>query len=233
MSLPAITDPGTCVTPTSIIDSEHASISAYAARHSAGCDDDLAKSIALYYAIRDGIRYDPYAIKLSPAGLRASGTLAAGRGWCVSKAVLLAACCRAVNIPAALGFADVQNHLSTARMRRTMGTNIFYWHGYTAIRLNGRWVKATPAFNRELCAKFRILTLEFDGVEDSIFHPFDADGQAHMEYLAHRGEFAEVPLAALQADFARHYPDFMLSIDAGDFDREVAAELAASPLTMG
>ncbi len=141
--------------------------------------------------------------------------------------MLLAACCRAVNIPAALGFADVQNHLSTARMRRTMGTNIFYWHGYgyTAIRLNGRWVKATPAFNRELCAKFRILTLEFDGVEDSIFHPFDADGQAHMEYLAHRGEFAEVPLAALQADFARHYPDFMLSIDAGDFDREVAAEL--------
>lgn len=176
------------------------------------------------YAIRDGIRYDPYSIELSPNGLCASHTLAAGRGWCVSKAVLLTACCRASGIPAALGFADVQNYLSTERLRRTMGTNVFYWHGYTSILINGRWVKATPAFNQELCGKFRILPLEFDGVEDSIFHPFDADGQKHMEYLAYRGEFADLPLEAMRADFATHYPDFMQSIDAGDFDREVAAE---------
>ena len=224
MNAPAIPDPSTCLAATPIIESDHGSITAYCAEHNAAGDDVRTQAVALYYAVRDGIRYDPYSIKLSPAGLCASGTLAAGRGWCVSKAVLLTACCRAAGIPAALGFADVQNHLSTERMLRTMGTNVFYWHGYTSILLNGRWVKATPAFNKELCEKFRILPLEFDGVEDSIFHPFDADGQEHMEYLAYRGEFAEVPLDAMRADFSRHYPDFMQSTDAGHFDREVAAE---------
>ena len=224
MNAPAITDPRTCLATTPIIESDHAAITAYCAQHSVAGGDDQARAVALYYAVRDGIRYDPYSIKLSPTGLCASATLAAGRGWCVSKAVLLTACCRAVGIPAALGFADVQNHLSTERLRRTMGTNVFYWHGYTSILLNGRWVKATPAFNQELCEKVRILPLEFDGEEDSIFHPFDADGQEHMEYLAYRGEFAEVPLEAMRADFSTHYPDFMQSAGAGDFDREVAAE---------
>ena len=228
MNAPGITDPRTCLVASPIIDSDHASIAAYTARRSSASDSTQAKAVALYYAIRDGIRYDPYSIDLTPAGLRASQTLANGRGWCVSKAVLLSACCRAAGIPAALGFADVQNHLSTERLRRTMGTDIFYWHGYTSILLNGRWVKATPAFNRELCDRFRILPLEFNGREDSIFHPFDADGQQHMEYLAYRGEFPDVPVPAMEADFMEHYPGFMQSIAAGDFDREVTAEARTS-----
>ena len=43
-----------------------------------------------------------------------SATLARGYGFCVNKAVLLAALARAVGIPARLGFADVRNHLSSA-----------------------------------------------------------------------------------------------------------------------
>ena len=158
--------------------------------------------------------------------MRASTTLAAGRGWCVPKAVLLAAACRAIGIPAALGYADVRNHLSTARMRQQMQTDVFYWHGYTAILLDGRWLKATPAFNVELCDKFRIRALEFDGRKDSIYHPLDLDGRQHMEYLAYRGEFADVPLDDMVADFRKYYPAVSEDLAQGDFDRDVNVETA-------
>jgi transglutaminase-like putative cysteine protease len=132
------------------------------------------------------VRYDPYAIDLSVDGLRASTTLRVRRGWCVTKAVLLAACCRSVGIAARLGFADVRNHLSTERMRARMQTDLFMWHGYTSIHLDGRWIKATLAFNVELWDRFRLKPLEFDGRSDSINHPFDLSGARHMEYVRER-----------------------------------------------
>jgi len=225
MNSPSSPTPDTCLAPSTIVDSDHPAVVAYARKHAIG-GDDREKSVALYYAIRDDIRYDGYGIELTAAGLSASRALATGRGWCVSKAVLLAAACRVVGIPAALGYADVQNHLSTERMRDSMGTNVFYWHGYTAIWLDGQWVKATPAFNRELCEKFRMRTLEFDGRADSIYHPFDMDGRQHMEHLAYRGEFVDVPLARMRADFELHYPNMGELLGNKDFDREVDAEVA-------
>jgi transglutaminase-like putative cysteine protease len=132
--------------------------------------------VALVYAVRDGFRYDPYRIDLSPAGMKASTVLANGYGWCVPKATLLAAACRAAGIPARLGFADVRNHLSTERMRETMKTDLFVWHGYTDLWIDGAWRKATPAFNLALCERFGLLPLDFDGLHDSIYHPFDLRG---------------------------------------------------------
>ncbi|MGR8921339.1 MAG: transglutaminase-like domain-containing protein [Gammaproteobacteria bacterium] len=217
--------PEDCLAPTPFIDFDHPAVAAYAERHAAGADA-RERAVALYYAVRDDIRYDAYGIELSVRGLSASHALETGRGWCVPKAVLLAAVCRAVGIPASLGYADVRNHLSTERMRQSMGTDIFIWHGYTAIYLDGAWHKATPAFNRELCEKFRIRTLEFDGREDSIYHPFDMDGRQHMEYLAYRGEFVDLPLAEMQADFASFYPNIGADLGGQDFDREVDAEVA-------
>jgi transglutaminase-like putative cysteine protease len=211
------------LTPTAIVNSDHPTVLAYAAQHVVGIEDLTARAIALYYAIRDGIRYDGYVLELTPRGLSASHALEIGRGWCVSKAVLLAACCRASGVPARLGYADVKNHLSTARMREQMGTDEFYWHGYTDIYLKGQWVKATPAFNIELCQKFRLKPLEFDGTADSIYHPFDEDGRQHMEYLRYRGEFADVPLAEIKKTFAEKYPH-LAKLRAGDFDHEVEVE---------
>ncbi len=212
--------------PSYIVDFRDPEVAAWAARHAEGADGDLDAAVRLYYAVRDGIRYDPYTVAATAEALRASSTLRVGRGWCVGKAVLLAACCRARGIPARLGFADVRNHLSTARMREHMKTDTFYWHGYTSIHLEGRWVKATPAFNVELCEKFRLLPLEFDGREDSIYHPFDADGNRHMEYLNDRGEFADVPLDAMHATFREFYPHMSDWVGGGDFDAEVEAETA-------
>jgi transglutaminase-like putative cysteine protease len=191
--------------PTELIDSDHPAVGAFAARHGCGASD-RERAVALYYAVRDGFRYDPYRVDLSPAGMKASTVLANGYGWCVPKATLLAAACRAAGIPARVGFADVRNHLSTERMREVMQTDLFYWHGYTDICIGGTWRKATPAFNIELCDRFDLLPLEFDGRADSLYHAFDRHGHRHMEYVAQRGSFDDVPLAQMTADFARLYP---------------------------
>lgn len=216
-----MTDP--TLAPTPIIDSDHPAVIAFAQRAEGTTDREM--SVSLFYAIRDGFRYDPYRIDVTPKGMSASTVLANGYGWCVPKATLLAAACRARGIPARLGFADVRNHLSTERMRQVMGTDIFYWHGFTEIHLDGQWVKATPAFNIELCDKFGFLPLEFDGREDSIYHPFDAAGHRHMEYVAQRGSHDDVPLEQIIADFRTAYPGWSRS-DTADFDADVDAEVS-------
>ncbi|WP_428380013.1 transglutaminase-like domain-containing protein [Nevskia ramosa] len=226
-------DPLAALAATDFIDADHPTIRAFAAEVIGDLTDPREKAVALYYAVRDRLRYDPYTVDLSDHALKASTTLAAGRGWCQPKATLLAAACRAVGVPARVGFADVKNHLSTERLRQVMQTDTYYWHGYTAILLDGRWVKATPAFNIELCRKFQLQPLEFDGREDSIYHPFDLSGNRHMEYVNLRGDFDDVPITAIREDFARYYPR-MMGLDTAansgaDFDADVEAEIAAQP----
>jgi len=212
--------------PAPCVDADHPAIAAFAADVVGARTDPRDKAIALYYAVRDRIRYDPYAIDLSDDGLKASTTLLAGRGWCVPKAALLAAVCRAAGVPAKVGFADVKNHLSTERLRQSMQTDVFHWHGYTSILLDGQWLKATPAFNIELCEKFALKALEFDGREDSIYHPFDLNGNRHMEYLMLRGEMADVPAALLRDEFERLYPNLQRLDRDADFAADVNAETA-------
>lgn len=217
---------------TALIDSDAPAVQAFAARHAQG-RDDRERAVALYLAVRDGFRYDPYRIDLSPQGMKASSVLANGHGWCVPKAALLTAVCRAAGIPARMGFADVRNHLSTERMRETMKTDLFIWHGYTDIWLDGRWVKATPAFNIELCERFGLLPLTFDGENNSIYHPFDKTGQRHMEYVNQRGAFDDMPLDRIVADFQSVYSGWLDGGSAttsalhgasfaGDVEQEVA-----------
>ncbi len=207
------------------VDADNPAVRQFAQQHKGNSANQRDQAVALYYAVRDGFRYNPYALDLTPRGLSASRVLEVGHGWCVTKAVLLAAACRAAGIPARLGYADVRNHLSTERMRRTMQTDIFYWHGYTAILLDDQWLKATPAFNIELCEKFRLKPLEFDGRQDSIYHPYDLQGNRHMEYLNFRGEFADVPVDEMRETFIRHYPQSD-QLGTADFDQDVARETA-------
>lgn len=221
--------PEQCLAPTALVDSEHPAVRAFAAEQARG-STDVERAVSLYYAVRDGFRYDPYRLHLDEAGMRASSVLALGYGWCVTKAALLAAAARAIGIPARVGFADVRNHLSTERMRRTMQTDEFIWHGYTELWLDGAWRKATPAFNVQLCERFSLLPLEFDGVSDSIYHPFDAAGNRHMEYLRERGSFTDVPLAQILADFRAVYPRWLQqsasdsALAGSDFLADVARE---------
>jgi len=207
------------------IDSDHPTIVAYARNRAAAVDGDLARAIALYGAVRDGIKYDIYRDYSDPATFRASSVLAAGQGFCVGKAAVLAACCRAVGIPARVGYADVRNHMTSPRLHALTQTDVFYWHSYADIRINGTWVKATPAFDRELCARMGIQPLEFDGRSDSLFQPLDAQGRRRMEYVNDRGTFADVPFAAILENFKLHYPKLIEAAKlSGNFRAEAQAD---------
>lgn len=189
------------------IDNANPAVVEFAKKHAAG-KSDTERAIALYYAVRDEIRYNPFLDLSDPEAFRASAVLRAGEGFCIGKAALLAASARAAGIPARVGFADVKNHLTTPRLAETMGTDLFIYHGYAELHLDGKWVKATPAFNLALCKRFRVKPLEFDGRNDSVFHAFDEDERRHMEYVRQRGSFADVPTAEIQQAFRETYPKF-------------------------
>lgn len=201
--------PEECLLPSRFIDSDHPAITALVVSLVDPITDPVGNAVTLYYRVRDGLRYDPYDVATSPEGYLASSTLASGKGWCVPKALVLAALCRAAGIPARVGYADVRNHMSTQRLRETMQTDVFYFHGYTSLYLNDRWVKATPAFNIELCEKFGLRPLEFNGLEDSLYHEFDMAGNRHMQYLNDRGEYLDLPFEEMMEVMYRHYPNLM------------------------
>lgn len=220
-------NPGVCLRPGTFIDSNHPAIVARLESVVDPAADIMSTALALYYHVRDGLRYNPYNIATSPGGYLASTTLESGEGWCVTKALVLAALCRAAGIPARVGYADVRNHLSTARLRESMQTDIFYFHGYTSLYLNERWVKATPAFNIELCEKFGLRPLEFNGLEDSLYHAFDMAGNRHMEYLNERGEYLDLPFEELMRVMRKYYPTLMGASPAADSSQLAAADWEA------
>ena len=193
--------------PGRYIDSGHEAIQEFSKRNSSG-NTQRERAVSLYYAVRDKIRYNPFLDFSKPEAFRASSVLIAGEGFCIGKAALLAASARSAGIEARVGFADVKNHLTTPRLAETMGSDLFVYHGYTELRIDGKWVKATPAFNLALCTRFRVKPLEFDGRADSIFHPFDEDERRHMEYLRDRGVYADVPVEQIQRAFRDAYPKF-------------------------
>jgi transglutaminase-like putative cysteine protease len=192
--------------PTDIIDARHPAIQAYAATLTEDTGrDPVAQAVKLYYGVRDDIWYDPYYPFYLPDHYRASNVLKAKRGYCVCKASLLCALGRALGIPSRIGFATVKNHLATRELIEFIGSDLFVYHGYTEFFLNGKWVKATPAFNKELCRKHNVEPLAFNGLEDSVFQPYNLEKQQFMEYVADHGVFADIPVDTIVAAWEAAY----------------------------
>jgi transglutaminase-like putative cysteine protease len=181
-----------------MIDSNHKKIIQYAMDLVKDLGEDpIEKAVKIYYAVRDGIWYDPYSPFYLPEHYRASNVLKNGRGYCVPKASLLCALGRACGIPSRIGFADVRNHLATKQLIEFFGCDLFVYHGFVEFYLEDKWVKATPAFNLELCQKHKVDPLEFNGHEDSLFHEYNQEKKLFMEYVTFHGTYEDVPLEAI------------------------------------
>ncbi len=191
--------------PTAIIDCDHKHIREYASTISDGATDPVEIATKLYLAVRDGIRYDPYSPFYLPDHYRASYVLKRGRSFCVPKVSLLCALARACGIPSRVGLADVRNHLTTKQLTDFMGTDLFVCHGFAELYLEGKWVKATPAFNKELCEKHHVPPLEFNGRIDSLFQPYNLQNQKFMEYVAFRGVYSDIPVAHIVEAWKKAY----------------------------
>ncbi len=207
-----------CLISGQFIDSENPEVRAFAERARNDAVGSLESAINLYYVVRDEIHYDPYYVGAASHYFRASDCLQARRGFCIPKAALLAACARAIDIPARVGFADVKNHLSTSRLDELIGGQVYTWHCYTEMLLEGSWVKATPAFNLELCDRFGVHPLEFDGKTDSLFQQYNRKGQRHMEYVNDRGRFADVPYQEIVTAFQENHPRWLANRDGTSQD---------------
>lgn len=193
--------------PTFVIDSDSRVIKEKAILLTKKCGSQIEKATELFYFVRDGIRYNPY-LPLQSNDLsehKASRTLQRGEGYCIQKAVLLTALARAVGIPSRLGFSDIRNHAVPEKLKEMMGTNIFVYHGYSEFWLNNRWVKVTPAFNKEMCSKFGIMPVEFDGINDAVFLAKNKKGEPHIEYMRHRGTFPDLPYKEIMQAFFNRY----------------------------
>jgi transglutaminase-like putative cysteine protease len=195
---------------TWFIDSDDPRVVAFATSAVADATSPTDKAVRLFYAVRDGFRYDPYNVSYEPADFRASSVVASSSNWCVPKSVLLTAAARSQGIPARLGFADVRNHLTSEKLKATMSSDVFAWHGYSEVLLEDGWHKLSTAFNIELCDRFGVKTLEFDGTGDALMHPFDTSGRQHMEYLRQRGSYDDLPLDEIMATFAEIYGEGMM-----------------------
>ena len=192
--------------PTEIIDSHHPDIRAYARTMTKDIQNrSLDLAVAIYYAVRDDIRYDPYYPFFLPEHYQASQVLKSGRGYCVCKASLLCALGRCLGIPSRVGFATVRNHLATRELLDFLGSDLFVYHGYTEFFLNDKWVKSTPAFNKELCHRHHVDPLEFNGCEDSVFQAYNRKEKRFMEYVDDHGVHADIPVKTILTAWEKAY----------------------------
>jgi transglutaminase-like putative cysteine protease len=196
---------GDYLSPTPLIDCGHPAVSEKAAALTAGAEGIPEKAKRLFYFVRDKIRYNPYVDKRSSGCYLTSRILAEGEGYCVQKAALLCSLGRAAGIPARLGFADIRNHIVPEKLANLLKTDIFVYHGYTEFFIGGSWVKATPAFDINMCEKNRIIPVEFDGVNDAVFHRFNRDGKLHIEYLNDLGRYGDIPLEEIWESWISTY----------------------------
>jgi len=178
-----------------------------------GLDTVKEKAIALFYWVRDEIKYNMSTYNPSvKMNFRASVTLRRKNGFCVSKSILLSTFARAVGIPARIHLCDLINHKVSQKVIDFMGTNVMYYHGYSEFFINKKWLKLTPSFDKQTAIKGNFFPMvEFDGENDAVFPPYDNDGNRFGEYLEDRGVHADLPLDDIEELFKEKYYDHILN----------------------
>ena len=195
-----------CLKPGTVINSDHPDVIQYAEEIlGSSVLTEREKAVKLYLRVRDDIRYNPYLPFYRPEHYLSSNVIKIKTGFCIPKAGLLCAVARASGIPARVGFASVKNHLSTRQLLEYLGTDLIVFHGFTELWIEGKWVKATPAFNAALCLLHKVPPLEFDGINDSIFHEFNTEKKRFMEYTAFHGVYHDVPVDIIVNEWEQAY----------------------------
>ena len=184
--------------PTPVIDCDTRSIKEKVQERTNGQGRIPDKAKSLFYFARDEIKFDGRSPRYLQEHYRASAILAKGGGYCVQKAVVLAALGRAAGIPTRLRFADIRNRHQFAKLVEKIGTNLFIYHGYDEFYIDGRWIKVAPTFDLEMCQKDRIIPVEFDGIKDALLPSHNQDGKPHIEYVCDHGHYPDLPLDELE-----------------------------------
>lgn len=194
--------------PTEFLDFNKKQVKKKALEITKDLKTDKEKTIALFYWVRDEIKYNAFSYYPKvKANLKASVTLRRKYGFCMSKATLLSTFSRAIGIPARIHMVDIINHKISQKLVNLMGTNAFHCHAYSELFLNGTWVKAAPIFDKKTCIKGGFFPMvEFDGKSDALFAPYDTEGNLFVEYIGDWGTYADVPIKKIDQIFTEKYP---------------------------
>ncbi|MFC2018274.1 transglutaminase family protein [Chloroflexota bacterium] len=191
--------------PTKAIDSDHEAIRVTVAELTRDGVVETEKAVKLFHFVRDTIRFNAYMVSAYFEDFVASKVLGRGKGYCVQKAVLLAALGRAAGIPSRLYFAKIRNHRAHPDVVERLGTNIFSRHGYNQFYLEGKWVTVSPTFDKQLCEKNRLPVVSFDGVCDAVQPETDLDENPFIEYMEIYGPRADLPFEWIQQEVAKFW----------------------------
>lgn len=219
--------------PTQYLDYESPEVRKFVDRWApADMGDPMTRAVALYRAVRDRIAYEVFGADVSQEGVRASEIVARRSGFCLHKSVLYAAALRSVGVPSRLLLTDVRNHLASPRLRELVGGEVFTYHCLTVVHNGQKWVRATPVFNKTLCRLYGMAPLEFDGTQDSVYHPYDLNNRLHMEFLREHGEFDDLPYDMVLSGLRAAHPNLFASptrFAAGS----LVADAGRNPMTEG
>lgn len=189
---------------TDLLDANHPAVKNYVADFS-NLETAKDKAVALYYKVRDGFIYSPYHIDLRPTGLIASSILKKNRAWCVEKAIVFATGLRTLGIPARLGYGIVVNHIGVEKLIKYLRRPEIVFHGFVEVFIEGKWVKATPAFDKMVCKRSGVPLMDWNGENDAMFQAFIGD-QEFMEYKHYYGVFEDVPIQLMNDEMKKYYP---------------------------
>ncbi len=191
--------------PTYCLDSDYPDIGELVAKLIEPTDSDSEKARKLFYYVRDSIHYDMYAATNHGDAYKASSILQKGRGYCLQKAIILAAMGRAAGIPSRLVLVAIKNYKAPPEVFTVMKSDIFFPHAYNQFYINSNWISAAATFDKSICEKINVPWVDFDGLSDAILPAQDYSGQPYIEYVDKYGVFADVPWGLILEKLPHYY----------------------------
>ncbi len=186
-------NPDTSVRPRFCIDSDAKNIREKASELTASHRNERDKARRIFDYVRDEIVYN-FAPNVSERkDFRASHTLQMGNGFCMQKAALFAALCRASGIPARVGFQDIVDCKIVGPFFELMGTNRLSHHGMSAVYLDDRWIRADCTLDRGLSERKNYRLVQFDGRHDALLPATDRAGKPHFTIRKQSGFYNDTP----------------------------------------
>lgn len=201
--------------PTKFFDFNKSKVKQKALEITEGCETDKEKAKTLFYWVRDNIKYNmTLFIPKIINNFKASKVLHKRQGFCVSKSILLSSLARAVGIPARIHLVDLINHLISQKVIDFMKDKTMYYHGFSELFIDGKWVKLTPSFDKETAIRGGFLPhVEFDGENDAVFPPYDINGNRFGEYVGDHGVHADLPLDEIDRVFEEKYEVYRMFLN--------------------
>ena len=192
-------NPESSLHPAYCIDSDAKPIVRKASELTASIRSAPEKVRRIFGFVRDEIPYNFAPAVSNRSHFRASHTLEMGTGFCMQKAALFAALCRASGVPARIGFQNIVDYKIVGSFLRLMGTNELTHHGMNAVFLNGRWIMADCTLDNGLVNRKRYRLVEFDGYHDALLPKTSRTGKPHFDILKQYRFYNDTPLFAIHS----------------------------------